>query len=122
MAGGVLGGIFNKIFGAVAGTPAVGASDVMTDVGAASVTAGAEIPTFARGGLVTRPTLAMVGDVPEVITPLSAMGGGGPPISITVQAIDTQTGIDFLLKNRRAVAQALSAAMAGNATVGRRSR
>jgi len=43
------------------------------------------IPGFADGGIVTRPTLAMVGEKgPEAIIPLSKMGGGGGGITINV--------------------------------------
>jgi hypothetical protein len=39
---------------------------------------GINIPGFANGGIVTRPTLAMVGERgPEAIVPLSGGGGGG---------------------------------------------
>jgi SLT domain-containing protein len=38
-------------------------------------------PGFASGGIVTRPTLAMVGEAgPEVIIPLNRLGGGGTVI------------------------------------------
>ena len=47
---------------------------------------GINIPGFAEGGIVTRPTLAMVGEKgPEAIIPLSKMGGmsGGITVNVT---------------------------------------
>ena len=46
---------------------------------------GLDIPGFADGGIVTRPTLAMVGEKgPEAIIPLSQMGsGGGVTVNVT---------------------------------------
>ena len=46
------------------------------------------IPSFARGGIVTRPTLAFVGESgPEAIVPLGAggVGGSGGGINVTLQ-------------------------------------
>jgi len=37
----------------------------------------ADIPHFAAGGMVTKPTLAIVGEVPELIIPLSKLPQGG---------------------------------------------
>jgi len=43
------------------------------------------IPGFAEGGVVTRPTLAMVGEKgPEAIIPLSQMGGMGGGVTVNV--------------------------------------
>jgi hypothetical protein len=36
----------------------------------------ANIPHYGSGGIVTRPTLAIVGEVPERISPLNGPGGG----------------------------------------------
>lgn len=45
------------------------------------------IPTLGSGGIATRPTLALVGDVPEAIIPLSRLGGGEVNVyQITVHA------------------------------------
>jgi hypothetical protein len=47
---------------------------------------GISIPGFANGGIVTGPTLAMVGEKgPEAIVPLSQMGamGGGVTVNVT---------------------------------------
>jgi hypothetical protein len=44
-----------------------------------------DIPGFADGGIVTRPTLAMVGEKgPEAIIPLSQMGGMGGGVTVNV--------------------------------------
>lgn len=50
-----------------------------------------DIPMLANGGIVTRPTLALVGEAgPEAVVPLSRRGGGygGPQITINVQSLD----------------------------------
>jgi hypothetical protein len=55
-----------------------------------------DIPELAEGGIVTGPTLAMIGEgrEPEAIIPLSKLssmgfgGGGGPTINITVTSAD----------------------------------
>lgn len=70
---------------------------------------------FAEGGIVTRPTMGLVGEAgPEAVIPLnqynSMMSGGSsqpkdapPPVNFTINAIDTQTGVEFLLKNKPAI-------------------
>jgi hypothetical protein len=55
-----------------------------------------DIPELAKGGIVTGPTLAMIGEgrEPEAVIPLSKLGsmgfggGGGPTINITVTSAD----------------------------------
>jgi hypothetical protein len=44
-----------------------------------------QLPSMASGGIVSRPTMAMVGDVPEAIIPLSRMNGGEQMMTINVQ-------------------------------------
>ena len=119
-AGGVLGGIFNAAAGLLLGGG--GTAGPSVDAYGEALAISGAIPTFARGGIVTRPTLAMVGEVPEKITPLSQMAGAGPPmtVNLTIQAIDTQTGMDFLLRNRGAISSALQQSMRENNPVGRR--
>jgi hypothetical protein len=47
----------------------------------------AEIRALANGGLVTRPTLSLIGEAgPEAVIPLSQLGGMGGNINITVNA------------------------------------
>jgi hypothetical protein len=49
------------------------------------VIGGINIPGFADGGIVTKPTLAMVGEKgPEAIIPLSQMGGMGGGVTVNV--------------------------------------
>ena len=48
-------------------------------------TLGLKIPGFANGGIVTKPTLAMVGESgPEAIVPLSGIGGMGAPTEVNI--------------------------------------
>jgi phage-related minor tail protein len=64
---------------------------------------------FANGGIIGGPTLfGMAGEAgPEAIMPLKNVGGklgvaangGGGNMTINIQAIDTQTGVMFLMKN-----------------------
>ena len=67
---GAVAGVASGIGGFVGGIPSV-------------------IPGFASGGVVTRPTLAVVGEAgPEAIIPLSQLGGGGRQVvelNVTVQ-------------------------------------
>jgi hypothetical protein len=52
--------------------------------------AGGDIPQMASGGIVTRPTLALIGEAgPEAVVPLSRGGAGG--ITINVQGSIWQT-------------------------------
>jgi len=48
---------------------------------------GGTVPQLAEGGLVTRPTLALLGEAgPEAVVPLEkAIGAGGATISITIE-------------------------------------
>jgi hypothetical protein len=44
-----------------------------------------DIPMLAQGGIVTSPTLAMIGEAgPEAVIPLSKMGGMGKGITVNV--------------------------------------
>ena len=49
---------------------------------------GVEVPAFANGGIVTGPTLALIGEAgPEAVVPLSGRNGGmGNTFNITVNA------------------------------------
>jgi hypothetical protein len=65
---------------------------------------------FANGGTLGAGKFGIAGESgPEIIhgpagvTPMAQMGAGGPAVNITIQAIDTQTGTEFLLKNKKAV-------------------
>jgi len=57
----------------------------------------AKIPKFAEGGIVTRPTLAMIGERgPEAVVPLNAVGKGGVYITITGNNISSDYDIERL--------------------------
>lgn len=46
---------------------------------------GFHIPELARGGIVTRPTLALIGEAgPEAVVPLNRVGSGGGEVNITI--------------------------------------
>jgi hypothetical protein len=59
-----------------------------------------EIPALAEGGIVKRPTLALVGEAgPEAVIPLNrAMGGGmaGNTINITVTSANPDTVVQAI--------------------------
>jgi arsenate reductase-like glutaredoxin family protein len=69
------------------------------------------IPGFAQmqhGGVVTEPTLALLGETgPEAVVPLGAVGTGGGDVHFHINALDTQTGVEFLMRNRKEVAKAI---------------
>ena len=80
-------------------------------------------PVFAASGFVARGT----DTVPAMLTPGEAVlpksltnalmnqgGGGGGGVNITIQAIDTQTGINFLLRHKNTIASALQSAGTDN--------
>ena len=65
--------------------------------------------TFADGGLIPGGKVGIVGERgpelitgPANITPMDEFTGSGEPLTVnfTLNAIDTQTGIEFLLKNK----------------------
>jgi hypothetical protein len=58
-----------------------------------------KIPMLAAGGIVTSPTLAMIGEAgPEAVIPLDRMGqmGGGNNVTINVNGGDPQSVVDAL--------------------------
>jgi ElaB/YqjD/DUF883 family membrane-anchored ribosome-binding protein len=58
-----------------------------------------KIPMLAEGGVVTGPTLAMIGEAgPEAVVPLDRMGsmGGGGDVNIYVQGADPNAVVDAL--------------------------
>jgi len=64
-----------------------------------------DIPMLANGGIVTSPTLAMIGEKgPEAVIPLSKMNGTGGGISVTVQ-----TGVGDPVAIGKAVSDVLNA-------------
>lgn len=81
---------------------------------------------FASGGIVTRPTLAMVGERgPEAIIPLSGKAGeslgGTTEVYLTVNALDARSVSDLLMRDGGAsVAAAVQVALRNNNPLGRR--
>jgi hypothetical protein len=64
------------------------------------------IPMLAEGGIVTGPTLAMIGEGngPEAVIPLSRMGEfgmGGGGVTINVNGADPQAVVDALRRYQR---------------------
>jgi hypothetical protein len=61
-----------------------------------------KIPALAQGGIVTSPTLALIGEGrgPEAVIPLDRMGefgmGGGNNVTINVQGGDPNAVVDAL--------------------------
>jgi hypothetical protein len=57
-----------------------------------------KIPALAQGGIVTGPTLALIGEAgPEAVIPLDRMGGmGGGNVTINVQGADPNAVVDAL--------------------------
>lgn len=58
-----------------------------------------DIPMLANGGIVTGPTLALIGEAgPEAVIPLDRMGsmGGGANVTINVQGADPNAVVDAL--------------------------
>jgi tape measure domain-containing protein len=76
------------------------------------------VKMFANGGIIGGPTLfGMAGEAgTEAIMPLTNVGGklgvravgGGDQYHVSLSAIDTQTGIEFLLKNLQTISAGLS--------------
>ena len=79
---------------------------------------------MASGGIVTKPTIAMLGEKgPEAVIPLSQAQpafASASPVNITIQAIDTQTGAAFLMRNRDSIARAVLGSMRDNSALKRR--
>lgn len=57
------------------------------------------IPAMAQGGIVTSPTVAMIGEAgPEAIIPLNRSGGVGKNITINVNGFANKNTIDYLIR------------------------
>jgi len=60
------------------------------------------VPGLADGGLVTRPTLAMIGEAgPEVAIPLDRLGGMGATINVTVTSADPEAVVEAIRRYTR---------------------
>ena len=91
--GGGLGGMLGGLFGG-------GGGGLMSMFGG----------FFADGGKLGAGKFGIAGENgaeiihgPANITPMDQIGGGGPQVNITIQSIDTQTGTEFLLKNKKQI-------------------
>lgn len=110
-------GILPLLGGAVAG-----GGTVATAVAPAISTWVPPVPAQ-YGGIVTAPTLVLAGERgPEAIVPLDRASNFGSTVNVHIHAIDAASSIDFIQKNRKAVADALQTALAENSPVGRRRR
>lgn len=65
---------------------------------------------YADGGKIASGETGIVGEAgaelvtgPATVTPNKEIGGAKPAVNITIQAIDTQTGTEFLLKNKKQI-------------------
>lgn len=111
--GGGLGGIFSSIGGSLGKLFGGGGGGTGLEGMSPETLA---LAGLADGGIVTKPTLAMIGEGggPEAVIPLSQNSGGkydlgmgnrdsAPVVNFTLNAVDTQTGVEFLLKNKPAI-------------------
>jgi phage-related minor tail protein len=78
------------------------------DVNFQFVNAGTAVPALAEGGVVARPTLALIGEAgPEAVVPLDRAGefgmngGGDTYVTINVQGGDPQAVVDALRRYMR---------------------
>jgi hypothetical protein len=95
-------------------------ADVISQLIAAGLTqwigkaTGMAIPAAQYGGIVTRPTLALVGEAgPEAIIPLDRAGMGGT-VNVTINAVDAPSFQRLLRQNPSAVAEAAAIAVGRN--------
>ena len=90
----------SKLFGSISGGGGGGFGDIFGNIGSFF----SDIWPFAEGGIVTSPMMGLVGEAgPEAIIPLDKlddMKSGAPTVNFTINAIDTQTGVEFLMKNK----------------------
>lgn len=60
------------------------------------------VPAMAQGGIVTSPTLALIGEAgPEAVVPLNRMGQMGSNIQVTVTSADPRAVVDALVRYSR---------------------
>lgn len=102
--GGLLSGI-GSLFGGGGGGGLGGIWDSISS-GFGSIFGG----FFANGGSLPSGKIGIAGESgpelitgPARITPTGDFGGGAASVNITIQAIDTQTGTEFLLKNKQQI-------------------
>ncbi len=98
---------FDKLKRAIQGIPVVG----RLFGGGRSDAVPATVPALAHGGIVRRPTLALVGESgPEAVVPLGRGGMGGAGMALTVQIIVPESSLVFLDNDSslRRLAQAIT--------------
>ena len=110
--GGGLGGIFGGIgdfFGGLFGGGGGGGGGGLP-LGLGSIGSSLFGGFFADGGTLGAGKLGIAGEAgpelisgPATVTPMDQIGGANPQVNITIQAIDTQTGTEFLLKNKKQI-------------------
>ena len=109
--GGGMSGIFGSIFGAMFGLPSFSFAKGGVFQG--------HVKPFADGDIIRGPTMfGLAGEAgTEAIMPLTRIGGklgvrssggGGAHYSINISAIDTQSGVEFLMKNEDVIFGRLS--------------
>lgn len=82
-----IGGFLSGIFGGGGGAAA----------SASAFSAVAKAPVLGKGGIITSPTLAMVGDVNEAVIPLDRLRdfGGGSKVSIQVVTVESPENVSM---------------------------
>jgi hypothetical protein len=104
-----VGGLAVRLLGAAAKIPQMGVLDRFilnkirgSDDNIGPTGGGLAVPAMATGGIVTSPTLALIGEAgPEAVVPLSKMGGMGGGINITVTSADPRAVVDALVRYSR---------------------
>ena len=92
------------LYGPGSGRTASDGSKSYFDPGRIGMTSGGTIPKLGRGGIVTSPTIAMIGESgPEAVVPLGS-GGFGGSITINVQGSVISEG-DLVAQIRNAILQ-----------------
>jgi len=114
--GGGLGGIFSNFGGMFGGIKNMfsglwgGVTDFFGGLFGGGGLGGLFGGFFANGGYLPAGKFGVAGEAgpelitgPATVTPAAEMLGGAPGVNITIQAIDTQSGTEFLLKNKKQV-------------------
>ena len=100
---GFIGDFFGGLFGGGSAMPAM-------PLGLGSIGSSLFGGFFADGGTLGAGKFGIAGEAgpevisgPATITLMDEIGGSKPAVNITIQAIDTQTGTEFLLKNKKQI-------------------
>jgi hypothetical protein len=82
----------------------LGLRDALAGGGGAKPSSTVNIPMMAEGGIVTKPTLAMIGEAgPEAVIPLRPGAGGGVGTTTINIHVDAYPGVDMAEAGRRIV-------------------